>query len=125
MFLKYQLKKIFYLLPLLFLAAQSLAQYNASSVNKKAADIYSKALNKAGEGEYIEAIRMLGQAVKMEPKFLDAYLSIGGIYGEMKNYRKAAENYEKAIAIDSIYCRDYALPYSINLAFITVRVDLT
>ena len=71
---------------------------------------------KAGEGDYRGAIVLLQNAVKIEPKFLDAYLSIGGLYGELKEYKPAIENYEKARGIDSIYFKDYALPYSINLA---------
>ena len=59
---------------------------------------------------------MLQKAVKIEPKFLDAYLSLGGIYGELKEYKNAVDNYEKARSIDSVYFKDYALPYSINLA---------
>ena len=66
------------------------------AVNKKAANLYSNALNIAGDGDYREAIKMLENAVKLEPKFLDAYLSIGGIYGEMKDYKNAVLNYEKA-----------------------------
>ncbi len=59
---------------------------------------------------------MLEEAVKIDKKFLEAYLSIGGIYGELKDYAKAVENYEIAKSIDSNYFKDYALPYSINVA---------
>ena len=38
------------------------------------------------------------------------------MYAEMKNYRAAIDNYEKALAIDSNYFLDYNLPYSIDLA---------
>lgn len=78
--------------------------------------MYTKAMNVARDGQYLEGIRMMQEAVRIDPKFLDAYLSIGGIYGELKDYRKAVENYEKAKALDPIYFKDYALPYSINLA---------
>jgi outer membrane protein OmpA-like peptidoglycan-associated protein/tetratricopeptide (TPR) repeat protein len=102
------------ILTVLFLPA--LAQYKPSSISKKAEDLYTRALGKAGEGDFPEALRMLDQSVKMEPQFADAFLSIAGIYGELKNYDRAIANYEKAKAIDSTYFRDYALPYSINLA---------
>lgn len=111
-----QLKILLYISLLLLPALNGFAQYNPSSISKKAGDLYTKALNLASEGEYLQGIRLLQEAVKLQPKFLDAYLSIAGIYGELKDYKKAIEHYEKAIAIDSIYSKDYALPYSINLA---------
>lgn len=101
---------------LVFLALAGHAQYNSNAVKKKAVELYTTALGKAGEGEYTEGIRLLQQAVSIDPRFLEAWLSIGGIYGEMKQYPEAVRNYEKAREIDSIYFRDYALPYSINLA---------
>ncbi|MBL7699684.1 MAG: OmpA family protein [Chitinophagaceae bacterium] len=112
------LKRLFYITTLLlsFFSFRASGQYDPSKIKTKAGTLYSQALNRAGEGEYREAIKMLEDAVKIEPKFLDAYLSLGGVYGELKEYRNAVENYEKAKAIDSIYFRDYALPYSINLA---------
>lgn len=111
-----RLQPIIYTLILTVLFLPALAQYKPSSISKKAEDLYTRALGKAGEGDFQEALRMLGQSVKMEPQFADAFLSIAGIYGELKNYDQAIANYEKAKAIDSIYFRDYALPYSINLA---------
>lgn len=111
-----QLKILLYISLLLLPTLKGISQYNPSSVSKKAGDLYTKALNLASEGEYLQGIRLLQEAVKLQPKFLDAYLSIAGIYGELKDYQKAIEHYEKAISIDSIYSKDYTLPYSINLA---------
>jgi outer membrane protein OmpA-like peptidoglycan-associated protein/tetratricopeptide (TPR) repeat protein len=108
--------QIIYTIILTVLFLPALAQYRPSSISKKAEDLYTRALGKAGEGDFPEALRMLDQSVKMEPNFADAFLSIAGIYGELKNYNQAVTNYEKAKAIDSVYFRDYALPYSINLA---------
>lgn len=110
------MKNLLYILLFISLSFSAQSQYNPNGVNKKAGNLYSNALNIAGDGDYREAIKMLENAVKLEPKFLDAYLSIGGIYGEMKDYKNAVANYEKAKTIDSIYFKDYALPYSINLA---------
>lgn len=92
------------------------AQQPQGKMNRKALELYNDALAKAGEGEYNDAIRMLQNAVKLEPKFTDAYLSLGGIFGELKDYKNAITYYEKARSVDSVYFRDYALPYSINLA---------
>jgi outer membrane protein OmpA-like peptidoglycan-associated protein len=85
-------------------------------VNKKALNLYNYALSKASDGEYQEGIRMIREALKLEPKYIDAYLTLGGIYGELKDYKSAVESYEIARSIDSAYFKDFSLPYSINLA---------
>jgi outer membrane protein OmpA-like peptidoglycan-associated protein/tetratricopeptide (TPR) repeat protein len=68
------------------------------------------------EGNYNESIKTLQDAIKVEPRYLEAFLSIAGLYFEQKNYLGAIDNYEKARAIDSSWFKDYNLPYSINLA---------
>jgi tetratricopeptide (TPR) repeat protein len=110
------LKIIVYILLFTASVFKGFTQYNPGSVNKKAENLYNNALHKAGEGEFREGIKMLQQAVKIDPNYLDAYLSIGGIYGELKEYKNAVDNYEKARSIDSVYFKDFALSYSINLA---------
>ncbi|HEY8397426.1 MAG TPA: OmpA family protein [Flavihumibacter sp.] len=98
-------------------AAPLMAQnYNPSKVNSKAVKLYQKAMEQAQDGRFQEGIKTLQEAVAIDPKFADAWLSIAGMYGELKNYDEAVLNYEKARAIDSNYFRDYNLPYSINLA---------
>src|SRR5438105_5606314 len=91
-------------------------QFDPDKVNKKVAQLYSKALEIAENGDFKQSIQILQEAVKADPKFEDAWLSIAGMYGELKNYDAAIANYERAKAIDSEYFKDYNLPYSINLA---------
>src|SRR5687768_7938382 len=90
--------------------------YDPYKINRRAMALYQSGLNTATQGDYLQGIKLLQDAVKIEPRFLDAYLSIAGIYGEMKNYGLANLHYDKAKAIDSLYFKDYNLPYSINLA---------
>ena len=97
-------------------ATRTFAQYNPDKVNKKAAQLYSKALEQAQNDDFKNAIETLKQSVNIYPGFEDAWLSMAGMYGELKNYGGAIESYEKARAIDSNYFKDYNLPYSINLA---------
>jgi outer membrane protein OmpA-like peptidoglycan-associated protein/tetratricopeptide (TPR) repeat protein len=92
------------------------AQYDPFKINKKATSLYAQALEKAQGGNFREAINLLNQSVTIDSKYVDAYLSLGGIYGEVKNYKSSIENYEKAFALDSNYTYEYKLPYSINLA---------
>ncbi|HZG25889.1 MAG TPA: tetratricopeptide repeat protein, partial [Chitinophagaceae bacterium] len=91
-------------------------QFDPSKVNKKAAQLYSRALEMAENNDFRQSITVLQDALKIDPKFADAWLSIAGMHGELKNYQAAIENYEKAKSIDSLYFKDYNLPYSINLA---------
>ena len=91
-------------------------QYDPEKVSKKAAQLNSKGLEQAEGGDLSGGIQSLQEAIRIDNRFEDAYLSIAGIYGEMKNYPKAVEYYERAKAIDSVYFLDFALPYSIDLA---------
>jgi outer membrane protein OmpA-like peptidoglycan-associated protein/Tol biopolymer transport system component len=92
------------------------AQYDPARANKKAVQAYTKAMELAENGDYKQSIKVLQEAVKIDPKYADAWLSIAGMHGEMKNYDEAISSYQKAKAIDSDYFKDYNLPYSINFA---------
>ncbi len=91
-------------------------QFNPEKVNPKAASIYSQGLQQATDGNLEEGIRLLQKAVQMDKTFMDAYLSMAGMYAELKNYDSAVIHYEIARSIDSIYFKEYNLPYSIDLA---------
>jgi len=104
------------LAPALLTTSAARAQYKPEKVNKKAAQLYSKALEQAESDDFKGGIETLKQAIKVDNGFEDAYLSLAGMYGELKHYQDAIDNYEKAKAIDSNYFLDYNLPYSINLA---------
>jgi outer membrane protein OmpA-like peptidoglycan-associated protein len=102
---------------LFIIPASSFAQaYNVETVNKKAAAVYEKAMLQLSDGLIKDAIPLLGKAIEYEPKFVDAYLSLAGVYGELKNYQKSIELYEKARSFDTAYFKYYYLSYSINLA---------
>jgi outer membrane protein OmpA-like peptidoglycan-associated protein/tetratricopeptide (TPR) repeat protein len=90
--------------------------YNPEAVNKKASETYTKALNMLQMGERAEVIPVLQKAISYDANFVDAYLSLGGVYGELKDYANSVANYEKAISMDSIYTKYYLVYYSQNLA---------
>lgn len=90
--------------------------YDPEKVPKKAQELYQKGYLTMKEHGLDAAIKVLLEAVKIDPNFLDAWATIGGLYQEKKSYQLAIENYEKARVIDSAYFRDFELPYSINLA---------
>ena len=90
--------------------------YDPDKVNKKAGDIYALAYEQARNGAYAAAIKHINEALVIEPKFVDAYLSRAGIYANMKDYSASVSDFDKAFRMDSIYSKTYLLPYSISLA---------
>ncbi len=100
-----------------FLYSSAFSQtYDPLKVNKKAVAVYTQAITNAEEGKYEMAINLLQQSISIEPNYADAYLSLAGVYGQIKNHANSVLNYEKAFQLDSNYTFGYLLPYSINLA---------
>ncbi len=62
-----------------------------------------------------DRIALLQQCIALDKNYVDAYLSIAGVYAELKDHGQSVRYYEEAIARDSSYTLDYKLPYSINL----------
>ena len=92
------------------------AQYDVSKINKKAVAVYDKAMILAGDGNLSAAVPFLQEAIKLDGKYIEAYLSLAGVYGQMKEVEASVATYEKAFALDSNYTSDFRLPYAINLA---------
>lgn len=100
----------------LFYFAQAQAQYNPENVNKKAVKWYLKSQDQARDDRFEDGIKSLQEAVRIDDRYEDAWLSMAGMYGELKNYSASVDSYKKAKAIDSVYFIDFNLSYSINLA---------
>ncbi len=90
--------------------------YDPEKVNKKAGEIYGRAYEEAQDGKYAEAIQHINEALKIDPKLVDAYLSRAGIYANMKDYVQSVKDYETCLQLDSVYSRIFLLPYSVSLA---------
>jgi outer membrane protein OmpA-like peptidoglycan-associated protein len=90
--------------------------YNPDKVNKKAGELYGQAYQEATASNYTAAIRHINEALYIEPKFVDAYLSRAGIYANLKKYDSSVFDFEVALQMDSLYSKTYLLPYSISLA---------
>ena len=110
------MKSLLFTIVLWFIVQASHAQFDPSKVDRKAVDLYNKALQLAQDDRFKEGIQVLKDAVRIDSRFEDAYLSMAGMFGELKDYQHAVENYELAYSIDSFYFQDYNLPFSINLA---------
>ncbi len=91
--------------------------YNPEKVNKKAVALYETSYAEASEGKYADAIGHLGDAIKADPKYIDAYLARAGVYQQnIKNYPAAIADFESAVGQDSVYTQTYLLAYSMALA---------
>lgn len=90
--------------------------YNPEKVKAKAVTQYEKALDMLRDGMIKEAVPVLAESVKEDSNFVDAYLSLAGVLGQLKKYDQSVKLYEKARSKDSLYFQIYNLPYSINLA---------
>jgi outer membrane protein OmpA-like peptidoglycan-associated protein/tetratricopeptide (TPR) repeat protein len=110
--------KCCFLILLLAYASLGFCQYDPAKVQKKAVQLYGKARDFAegGTSNFPQAVTLLNQAVKIDSNYEEAFLTLGGIYQEQKNYHEAVAYYEKAKKIDSAFFLDYNLPYSICLA---------
>jgi outer membrane protein OmpA-like peptidoglycan-associated protein/tetratricopeptide (TPR) repeat protein len=90
--------------------------YDPDKVTKKAKRIYESAYDLAMKGEYTASISQINEAIKAEPKYVEAYLSRASVYAELKEYNNSIADFEKAILLDSVFSESYYLPYSISLA---------
>jgi outer membrane protein OmpA-like peptidoglycan-associated protein/tetratricopeptide (TPR) repeat protein len=90
--------------------------YNPDKVASKVNIVYNTAISNAQDGKWNMAKSLLMKAIGMDARLVDGYLSYAGISGENKQYDSAIIMFEKARSLDSVYTRDYTLPYSINLA---------
>lgn len=109
------------LLRLLFLISYcsftaSAQPYDPLKVNKKALALYNQAQQRAEEGSLPIAAGLLTQAIDADKNFVEAYLALAVIYGNLRNYTGSISNYEKAFAIDSNYTLDYKPGYAARLA---------
>ncbi len=110
------MKNIFLVLALLFSSVLNAQSYNADNINKKAVKAYDDAMLQLNDGLIKDAIPLLGKALEYDPGYVDAWLSLAGVYGQLKQYEKCINYYEKARGLDTGYFKYYNLPYSINLA---------
>jgi outer membrane protein OmpA-like peptidoglycan-associated protein/tetratricopeptide (TPR) repeat protein len=111
------MKKLLLYLTLCFFYTLSFSQiYSPDKINKKAVALYNQAMERAQDGNLTHAAGILLQCIEIDKNYTDAYLSLAGVYGQLKNYKASVGYYEKAFVQDTNYTIEYKLPYSINLA---------
>src|SRR4051812_42208730 len=100
----------------LFILCSCIISFSQRTVNPKAEESYNKAMLQLRDGLIRDAIPLLGRAIELDKNYTDAYLSMAGVYAELKNYQKSVDYYEEAQKSDAEYFKYYLLPYSISLA---------
>ncbi len=109
--------KIIALLICLIAASQAKSQtYVPEKINPKAIKTYEQAVEYLKDGDLIEAIPLIQKSIIQDTNYVDAILSLAGVYGQLKKHDLSVQFYEIAKRKDTTYFRQYHLPYSINLA---------
>lgn len=101
------------LLPVLMATAQVVTYETAP---KKAQQYFDNAITAVRGFNLPEAVRLLGEAIKVAPNFADAYGQRGITYVEMKQYKEALAHFDKLRQLDSGALRPATLAYSKALA---------
>lgn len=90
--------------------------YQPDKLPKKTRKLLNEAQQEISNYNYEKAIELLDKGIKKNPKFLDGYLLLAGIYSQQKKYDLSLPYYEKGVAMDTVYSRKFMLVYSIALA---------
>ena len=90
--------------------------YDPEKVSKKATGFYQTAFEEFKEGKFTESLADLDAALKADPKFLDVYAARADMYARMKKYPESVNDYAALFDKDTVYAKDYLLPYSVSLA---------
>jgi outer membrane protein OmpA-like peptidoglycan-associated protein len=102
---------------LFFSTKKIIAQtYDPDKINKKAVVFYEKAYQFASNGEFVNSIEKLNEAIKIDPNYIDAMVARADMYAKIKNYAASKIDYENAIAKDSIYTKEFLLSYAESLS---------
>ena len=102
---------LLFIFSFLFTTAQ---WYDPEKVNRKAGEIYGHAIEEARERNFDASIIHLNEALVLDPKFVDVFLTRSNVYAELKNYTASVTDFETAFKMDSVYSKTYILPYSIS-----------
>ncbi len=101
----------------LIIANYSSAQVtNAAKINPKAVKLYDQGMESISGNKFDNAISYFLQAIYLDSNYISAYLSLAGVYQEIKNNDLAIEYYEKAMRKDTAATKLFKLPLANNYA---------
>ena len=98
------MKKIFLFFTASIFFTACFAQYDKTTVSKKARNSFAEANVAMQMGDAESAIKMLSKAIDADPKFCDALILLGDVYHHANENEKAIELYNRALKVDSNYC---------------------
>ncbi len=104
------------LLTFFFITGTIAQTYDPDKIKPKALARYENAIGLLKDGDTRNAVPVLLDCISIDSNFVDAYLSLAGAMGELKQYQRSVNLYEKVKSKDPAYFNVYHLPYSINLA---------
>lgn len=90
------LRNIFIILILLLVSLTGNSQGRLSTKNKKAIEWFTEADNYRVRGHYDQAVELLGQALKKDEDFYEAWVRLGQTFKMAREYEKAAQAFEQA-----------------------------
>lgn len=90
--------------------------YNPDKVNRKALQLYEKAFQKANENLTKEAVTLLQEATTADENYADAWIALGRLQLELKNYPYSVVCFKRAQFIDLNYFKPFWLSYAAGLA---------
>ncbi len=90
--------------------------YEPEKINKKAIKFYEQAVEFLRDQAFPESIPYLKKAIAADSNYVEAILSLAGVYGQLKQHDLSVQHYEIARKKDTNYFKQYHLPYSLNLA---------
>ena len=111
------IKFIFPIVAFLFLSGLCNGQEKLSSKNKKAVSAYREGVDAFAKTEYDAAEKAFREALKYDAKFIEAYIMLGTMFEERRNFSQAIENYKKSIEIDE----DFYIGTLLNTAILLRR----
>jgi outer membrane protein OmpA-like peptidoglycan-associated protein/tetratricopeptide (TPR) repeat protein len=91
-------------------------EYRPDKVNRKAIQLYEKAFEKASQNETKEAATLLQQATDLDENYADAWIALGRIQLELKNYAYSLVCFRRAQFIDLNYFKPHFPAYATGLA---------
>jgi outer membrane protein OmpA-like peptidoglycan-associated protein len=89
---------------------------NTAKINPKAVKLYNLGMEAAQDTKFDNAISYFLQSIYLDTNYVDAYLSLAGVYGQTKKNDLAVEYYDKAIRKDTAATKVFKLTLAINLA---------
>jgi len=101
----------------LFISNFSNAQVSdPSKINPRAIKLYNEGMEKISDNRFDDAISYFLQAIYLDSNYIDAFLSLAGVYQEIKKNDLGIEYYEKAIRKDTAATKVFKLPLANNYA---------